>query len=1016
MEEVRRTAVSLASDALAEALGQSVEIHVEWKNFDGAHPVGVLSRRMRLLLEDGFRQGPTAPSIEILQEKIDEAGIGPWVRSLRANKIAPLSQTIVPQANSYARLVAVMESLRDGRDPRAELDVVPRTITYYEELGEFLGWLKRDHNRIELTSSGLNWLNEEAGARHRIYNETLWSTPLLQAVKRATEQGLSLPEALVATISQTGLGASTVERRKQAVISLISAGAMDLAEASETVENQESAFEFGEDDEKGNWRDDPIDVLSPSSLLLPTLERLGARTVGDVVELARVDLSTIPGVGRLKTKQLRSLIEAAHAHGGNKPIVAQEAEYWRHVSPEDPWQTTLGRLSNKARSALQRGGFETLGDIHSRMEELRKIPAIGRKTVTQIREHFDRLIHGGVEAYLFGDEGAPASVEALLQRALAELDERQRDMIRRHELGEETLEEIASDYGITRERVRQIIAVAIGDLVNVYRDVATELLAPELAKLDRPGLLMVCRSIDEAKRLDLAIQLTGYNPPRHKRVLSKNERVEFDEQIAQLRSALEETGQTSMELEDALDIAESVGVMIEMEELMHLLEDHWKVVFSEGRVVFPWYNIGDVLAELLLALRQPSDVRQILEVYEQRRMEPEWQDLPSLSEHSTRAHLGRQPLIWNYGHGEYIHINSCSFGESEISSIVNEALERLKSHEDSIGAHVILEEIRKTRDIPDDFTPHILKDGIYRHPLGLTFKNNLMIARSDVYRDHGLTMKDRVSAVMDDSSEPMHWRAIARAVGQYGYALTSVGQMLGSDPDFVAMGGGKYVTLTHLGFGAVTRDVICDTVFERLPEDGAVVRASDLFESLVGQLRNAAKDPVTLERLARLDPRVDAAHGMMARSSGGNLLRDAMRLLLSELGAAYPRELKAKLVEEFGYRGSDPHIHQGLSRLVDEGILNRLPGGLYFEFQKEPDVWENWEKRRDIVVSTATHNEMPTHEPSLVWSLIRYIERVVDDDHLAAMLITQFLERTDLPPHLRTDAEDLQFALSMGMK
>lgn len=1021
----RQTAVELAVDALSEALGHPVGVEVGWKAFQGSYPIGVISRRMRTLLEDALRRQPSEPRVTIPSNVLESSALGVWVQDLGAVRkpkppvVEPTGHVIVPQANSYERLVQVMEGLRVGLDLEAALNITSRTLAYYRELAEFLGWLHRERGAGTLTESGIHWLALEDDARHAAYHEALWATPLMRDVRQATDQGLTLAEAVVASIARTGLSEATVERRKNAVLSLVGAGETGdtLPETTDDAAGEESTDE---------GLADSVFILQPPSLLLRTLERLEVTTVGDLLKFRDVELRTLPGVGRLKAAQLRLLIEAAqrHAFGTDQPISGsnvdsqEDQSRWALVSKDDAVSKTLVRLSNKATKALENSGIETLAQLDAALPLLDTLHAVGRKTVAHIREHFERLLEVGPEVYAFGDEGVPSSVEELLQRALSELDERTRECVIRHELGDETLEEIAGDFGLTRERIRQVIANAWEGLVPVYQEVATELLAPEFAKLERPGLLMVCRTIDEAKRLDLAMQLTGYNPPRHKRVLSKNERSQFDAQIQALRSALEDTGQTSMELEDALDVAENVGIMVETEELMRLFEDHWRVSFHEGRVVFPWYNIGDVLAEELQKLGKPADATALQEAYNRRRAESGWNELPELNDHSMRAHLARTGSVWNYRHGVYVHIDVLPFDESEIERVCELALERLRRESDAVGANTILEELAAEPEnrIPEGFTPHLLKNAIYRHPQGLTFKNNLLIARADSFTEDGVSMKDRLIAFLDDATEPLNWRVVARAMKPFGYASTSVYQTLTSDPDFVGMGKGSYVNLAFLGFGPSTRDVIIETTYQALPADGAMVRTADVFASFNPQMRATVLDETTLERLARLDARIDTAHGMMARASGTNLLQQAVLEALRELGAAYPRDVRTYLAEENGFRGPDVTVSATLARLLDQGQAVKLPGALYsLKGANEQARWRLWEKRREMVVSSASHGDADTHDPEIYWSLICYIERLVDDDPLAARLIRQFLKRTDLPAKIRQDASDLQFALSMGM-
>jgi len=71
--------------------------------------------------------------------------------------------------------------------------------------------------------------------------------------------------------------------------------------------------------------------------------------------------------------------------------------------------------------------------------------------------------HSADPAALVEYEDTEAQAMARLQHALADLDERSRDIISRRWLAEkkETLQELADEYGVSAERIRQLEAQAI---------------------------------------------------------------------------------------------------------------------------------------------------------------------------------------------------------------------------------------------------------------------------------------------------------------------------------------------------------------------------------------------------------------------------------------------------------------------------------------------------------------------------------------------------------------------------
>lgn len=75
-------------------------------------------------------------------------------------------------------------------------------------------------------------------------------------------------------------------------------------------------------------------------------------------------------------------------------------------------------------------------------------------------------------------------------------------------------------------------------------------------------------------------------------------------------------------------------------------------------------------------------------------------------------------------------------------------------------------------------------------------------------------------------------------------------------------------------------------------------------------------------------------------------------------------------------------------------------------------TWQYWDARCDRVRDAALHPDVATHDPHVLWSLIRYIEGPADRDDLAVELIDELLRGNDVPGDVRTQIEALKFTLS----
>jgi hypothetical protein len=128
-------------------------------------------------------------------------------------------------------------------------------------------------------------------------------------------------------------------------------------------------------------------------------------------------------------------------------------------------------LSVRAFNILHSSGIKTFGDlIGYSVDDLLSLHNFGRKSVDDLRDCLVECLNEGpadVETKLA--EATAKTLVSLFESALAQLDERERDIFSRR-IGFrkrlETLQSIGGDYGITRERVRQIEVKCLRRLRN----------------------------------------------------------------------------------------------------------------------------------------------------------------------------------------------------------------------------------------------------------------------------------------------------------------------------------------------------------------------------------------------------------------------------------------------------------------------------------------------------------------------------------------------------------------------
>lgn len=131
-------------------------------------------------------------------------------------------------------------------------------------------------------------------------------------------------------------------------------------------------------------------------------------------------------------------------------------------------------LSVRAFNVLHSNHIKTFGDlIGYSIHDFLALQNFGRKSVDDVRTCLlDCLKEGPADVETKMAEASAKTLVSLIQRALAELDARERDIFVRR-MGfrrrPETLQSIANDYKITRERVRQVEVKCLRRLRNVAR-------------------------------------------------------------------------------------------------------------------------------------------------------------------------------------------------------------------------------------------------------------------------------------------------------------------------------------------------------------------------------------------------------------------------------------------------------------------------------------------------------------------------------------------------------------------
>ena len=149
-------------------------------------------------------------------------------------------------------------------------------------------------------------------------------------------------------------------------------------------------------------------------------------------------------------------------------------------------------------------GVKTVGDLQKfDLPQLLRIHNFGRKSANDLRVSLMKALDDGpfnVQAKI--EKAGTESLSVELHRTLATLDDRERDILTRRmglARSPQTLQAIADDYGITRERIRQIESKVVEQLIReaYWDDLLTEKLDVLLAGREFPLPVLGVEAIDK---------------------------------------------------------------------------------------------------------------------------------------------------------------------------------------------------------------------------------------------------------------------------------------------------------------------------------------------------------------------------------------------------------------------------------------------------------------------------------------------------------------------------------------
>lgn len=227
------------------------------------------------------------------------------------------------------------------------------------------------------------------------------------------------------------------------------------------------------------WPSDPNMTVKECAQLCST-SWYETRSMDYVAEFLLLDgraLLKLHGFGRIKVKRFLDIIsQCLDLIQDDLPPIPTMRERLAEWGVPANLPCTLVCLPTRYRNYCHSEQLHTIGDVIDNWqnigyEGLRAQPNLGRRSVDEINSFCNAIAAGdrsSVAQWLPLDpDGFGLSLWIGLLRVVRELDTNHREILEKRIVYHHTLEESAADYGVTRERVRQVESAFIRRIANL---------------------------------------------------------------------------------------------------------------------------------------------------------------------------------------------------------------------------------------------------------------------------------------------------------------------------------------------------------------------------------------------------------------------------------------------------------------------------------------------------------------------------------------------------------------------
>ena len=618
----------------------------------------------------------------------------------------------------------------------------------------------------------------------------------------------------------------------------------------------------------------------------------------------------------------------------------------RDIPLDAPWESVLWDLPPHATNAIRRLELRTLGQVVEAVqrETLRWQRPIGRKSWARLCRAVEDLATSGEDPR--SKLGNPIVPDRFFAACLSHLPRHERALLTARILRGASLVPLGTARGVTRERVRQLVARAVQRLAGRLGSAAQELVRPLVEAMDRAGGLVHAETArkllgvhDLGKiRLALLVAGEGNRRPWRKEFLVSLSLPELQDRLAALRRRLHASGPGRLHLDEAGRLAaEAAGLALERRTLERVL-----VACLSFRLEGPYCLTGErlypgqALASLLRSAGRPMATAE-LEVALDRLRRDAPHGFPSSRAVRELAYEPRARLrcgVLLCGPRTLVHPAALPLPAAKVEAALDWCVRRLKARRQAISTRQLRRDLSASGLGHPALNEYLLEDLLGRRP-EIARLHKFRVVYREAIPDGSPSLRDRGDDVLRRARRSLTLREVIRRIpAAAGYAPVSVREMLQHAPSVLRLGG-RFLHVEATGLTAAQRDRVVRRALALLPADGSPVACRTLLQELrrsaAGRsLARLPDAPALLQGLLRTST-VRIRHQRSARLVALPVRRipaaaSACVSTARALGSATATELRQALVRRYGLRATSSSFYGWLASCFRAGLLPRLPG------------------------------------------------------------------------------------------